>query len=190
MVRTALLSLMGVIMAAATGTAANPQVVIETSLGNITVELFEDKSPITVKNFLGYVDDKFYDGVIFHRVMDGFMIQTGGVAADGKEKKTKERIKNETQNKVRNEKYTLAMARTSELDSATSQFFINVAENRSLDFDGPFGGYAVFGKVIAGQDVVDKLAKVEVKANPGNPRERSAPVNPPVLKSAKRVVKK
>ena len=181
------LTTLGLIMAAAPATAANPQVTLETSLGNITVELYEDKSPISVKNFLDYTDSKHYDGVIFHRIMDGFMVQTGGMAADGSERKTKPAIKNEKDNKVRNAKYTLAMARTSDLDSATSQFFINVADNRSLDFDGPYGGYAVFGKVVSGQDVVDKLAKLPVMANPNNPRERSAPVEPPVLKSVKRV---
>ena len=189
MARTAL-SLMGLLMASAAATAANPQVVLETSMGNITVELLEDKSPGTVRNFLDYTDSKHYDGTVFHRVMDGFMIQGGGFGTDGVQKKTKPPIKNETGNKVRNEKYTLAMARTSDLDSATSQFFISVADNRSLDFDGPYGGYAVFGKVVAGQDVVDKLAKVSVKPNPGNPREVSAPVEPPVLKAVKRVEKK
>jgi len=141
----------------------HPVVVIDTSLGKIKVELYADKAPGTVKNFLSYVDDKFYDGTIFHRVIPSFMVQGGGFTPDLKEKKTKDPIKNESDNGVANERGTIAMARTSEPDSATSQFFINVRDNAFLDRaksrDGV--GYCVFGKVIEGMDVVDKIKDVE-----------------------------
>jgi len=143
--------------------AANPVVVMDTSMGTFKIELYEDKAPITVKNFLGYVDDKHYDGTIFHRVIPTFMIQGGGYTADKKEKKTKDPIKNESTNGLSNQKYTIAMARTGVPDSATSQFFINVTDNPNLDRAFPRGdgvGYCVFGKVIEGQDVVDKIKAV------------------------------
>lgn len=137
----------------------NPRVEMKTSQGTIQIELFEDQAPITVKNFLAYVDDKFYDGTIFHRVIDGFMIQGGGFDAGMKQKATKPPIKNESANGVANRRGTLAMARTNVADSATSQFFINVKDNDFLDrakaSDGV--GYCVFGKVVAGMDVVDKI---------------------------------
>jgi peptidyl-prolyl cis-trans isomerase A (cyclophilin A) len=142
--------------------AANPQVIMKTSKGDLTIELFADKSPITVKNFLNYVDQKFYDGTIFHRVIKGFMIQGGGLTADMREKATKPPIKNEAANGLRNLRGTLAMARTNEIDSATCQFFINHKDNSFLDHkDNADGfGYAVFGKVVAGMDVVDIIAGV------------------------------
>lgn len=161
--------------------AKHPVVVFETSEGSFEVELYEDKAPITVKNFLGYVDDKFYDGTIFHRIMNGFMIQGGGMGTDGKEKKTKAPIKNESGNGVRNEIYAIAMARTNDLNSATSQFYINVRNNRSLDQMQ----YCAFGKVIKGTEVVDKIKAVKVEPNPMT-GEPSTPVEPPVLKSVKR----
>jgi cyclophilin family peptidyl-prolyl cis-trans isomerase len=140
----------------------NPVVVIETSLGTIKAELYEDKAPITVKNFLGYVEDKFYDGVIFHRVIKNFMVQGGGFA-DGKEKETKASIKNESGNGLSNTRGTFAMARTNAPDSASAQFYINLKDNDFLDKanarDGV--GYCVFGKVIDGMDVVDKIAAVK-----------------------------
>src|SRR5215831_1629089 len=145
--------------------AESNMVVMETSLGTIKLELFPDKSPITVKNFLGYVDDKFYDGTIFHRVISNFMIQGGGFESGLKEKGTKAPIKNESTNGVSNERGTIAMARTGDPDSATAQFYINVEDNngkgkfkqRNLDSVRGMPGYAVFGKVIDGMDVVDKI---------------------------------
>jgi cyclophilin family peptidyl-prolyl cis-trans isomerase len=137
----------------------NPRVVLKTSLGNITVELFADKAPITVKNFLRYVDDKFYDGTIFHRVMSNFMIQGGGFTQDLQKKPTHAAIKNEADNGLNNTRGTLAMARTSFKDSATAQFFINVKDNPNLNHRGPGRrfGYCVFARVIQGKDVVEKI---------------------------------
>jgi cyclophilin family peptidyl-prolyl cis-trans isomerase len=139
----------------------NPMLLMETSLGDIKIELYADKAPITVKNILGYVDDKFYDGLVFHRVIPNFMIQGGGFEQGLKEKKTRDPIKNESTNGLENKRGTLAMARTSDPDSATAQFFINLKDNAFLDRakaqDGV--GYCVFGKVTDGMDVVDKIAK-------------------------------
>jgi cyclophilin family peptidyl-prolyl cis-trans isomerase len=144
-----------------TAQGANPVVIMETSHGTIKIELFEDKSPATAKNFLAYVDDKHYDGTIFHRVKDTFMIQGGGFDADGKEKKTREPVKNEASNGLSNKKGTLAMARTNDPDSATAQFFINTVDNAFLDKNDSSAGYCVFGKVIEGMDVVDKIKNVK-----------------------------
>lgn len=190
MLRTAL-SLLGLLMATSAATAANPQVVLETSMGNITIELYEDKAPITVKNFLDYTADKHYDGTVFHRVIDGFMIHGGGMDQSGQQKKTKPPIKNEATNGLKNERGTIAMARTGVVDSATSQFFINHKDNPMLDHRSPDQrgfGYCVFGKVVDGMDVVDKIAKVKCKPNEGG--EMASPVEPVILKSAKRVEKK
>ncbi len=142
---------------------------ITTSMGDITVELNETKAPISVKNFLSYVDKKFYDGTIFHRVINGFMIQGGGFTADNKQKKTDPKIKNEWTNGLKNEQYTIAMARIGgDADSATSQFFINVANNSNLDAPQRDGAaYAVFGKVIAGKEVVDKIKAVKTNKGGG-----------------------
>jgi peptidyl-prolyl cis-trans isomerase A (cyclophilin A) len=141
---------------------ANPKVLIKTSKGDITLELFADKAPITVKNFLSYVDAKFYDGTIFHRVIKNFMIQGGGFTPEFLQKAAKAPIKNEAANGLKNLRGTIAMARTNEIDSATSQFFINYVDNSSLDHadDAEHFGYAVFGKVISGMDVVDAIASV------------------------------
>jgi cyclophilin family peptidyl-prolyl cis-trans isomerase len=142
---------------------ANPVVLMKTSKGDITVELNAEKASITVKNFLSYVDDKFYDGTIFHRVIKGFMIQGGGLTPDFHEKATKSSIKNEAANGLKNLRGTIAMARTPDINSATSQFFINHVDNAFLDYkdDTPEGyGYAVFGKVIKGIEVVDAIANV------------------------------
>ena len=137
-------------------------ILMSTSLGDIKIELYDQDAPDTVKNFLSYVNDKFYDGTIFHRVIAGFMIQGGGFTPAMEQKPTKPPIKNESSNGLKNETYTLAMARTSVPDSATSQFFINVKNNDFLNKasaqDGV--GYAVFGKVIEGMDVVNKIEKV------------------------------
>jgi len=188
MKRLFLLALAGVAFAAVPARAANPVVVIETSVGNIKVELFEDKAPTTVKNFLGYVDDKFYDGTIFHRVIKNFMIQGGGFESGMKEKKTKEPIKNESDNGLANERGTIAMARTSEPNSATAQFYINVVTNKSLDRANADDkvGYCVFGKVIDGMDVVDKIRAVETGVAG---RFRDVPKNDVVIKAIKRVDK-
>jgi len=157
--------------------AKNPIVEMKTSKGTIKIELFEDKAPVTVKNFLQYVDDKHYDGTIFHRVIKDFMIQGGGFSKGlgsartqedikGKEKKTRESIKNESSNGLSHERGTIAMARTNAPDSATAQFFINVKNNTGLDRaksrDGV--GYCVFGKVTEGMDVVDKIRDVKTRA--------------------------
>jgi len=143
---------------------ANPKVLMVTSKGNITIELFADKAPITVKNFLSYVDSGHYDGTIFHRVIKGFMIQGGGLTPDLVEKPAQSPIKNEATNGLSNKRGTIAMARTNVIDSATCQFFINHVDNPSLDHkdNTPGGfGYAVFGKVIKGMDVVDAIASVK-----------------------------
>jgi cyclophilin family peptidyl-prolyl cis-trans isomerase len=164
----------------------NPKVLIETSMGDIEVELFQDKAPATVKNFLSYVDDKFYDGVIFHRVISNFMIQGGGLEPGLKEKKTKDEIKNEADNGVSNERGTIAMARKGDPDSASAQFFINVKDNKLLDHLSKKPqeyGYCVFGKVIKGMDVVDKIKEVEVEDKGNNEK---VPVKDVVIKSIRR----
>jgi cyclophilin family peptidyl-prolyl cis-trans isomerase len=182
-----LLLLMVIVMGMASAArAANPVVVMDTSMGTVKIELYEDKAPITVKNFLSYVDDKFYDGTIFHRVIPTFMIQGGGMVPGLREKQTKPPIKNESTNGLSNQKYTLAMARTRVPDSATSQFFINVSDqNTFLDrANSPDGvGYCVFGKVIEGQDVVDEIKAV--KTMPKGPHE-AVPVEDVVIKSIRR----
>jgi cyclophilin family peptidyl-prolyl cis-trans isomerase len=137
----------------------NPQVVMQTSMGKIVIELFADKSPVTVDNFLKYVDAGFYDGTIFHRVISTFMIQGGGFDTSYKEKQTRPAIKNESKNGLKNVRGTIAMARKPNPDSATAQFFINVKDNPGLDYPTR-GGYAVFGKVIDGMHVVDQIKAV------------------------------
>lgn len=137
---------------------------LHTNFGEITLELDAEKAPITVANFLAYVESGYYTNVIFHRVIDGFMIQGGGFTTDFKQKSTNDEIKNEANNGLKNDKYTIAMARTMVPDSASSQFFINVANNNFLNHTAPTSqgwGYAVFGKVVSGTDVVDKIAKVK-----------------------------
>ncbi len=155
---------------------------LKTNHGDIKVELFEKEAPISVRNFLDYVDSGFYEGTVFHRVIDGFMIQCGGFTQDMERKSTNKPIKNEAGNGLKNDKYTLAMARTSVPDSATSQFFINTADNgflnRAQSQDGV--GYAVFGKVVEGTEVVDKIGKVKTgtKAGMGD-----VPLQPVVIES-------
>lgn len=146
---------------------SNPMVLIETSSGDILVELFDDKAPETVANFLQYVDDGFYANTIFHRVIKDFMIQGGGLSMRMEEKPTRGPVKNEANNGLKNVRGTLAMARTSEPHSATAQFFINTVDNPELDYTSPdqsSWGYCVFGQVADGLDVVDKIAKSKVKA--------------------------
>jgi len=147
--------------------AAAPKVKLTTSMGDIVVQLDPVKAPKTVKNFLTYVNEKFYDGTIFHRVIDEFMIQGGGFTANMQQKPTKAPVASESDNGLKNDAYTIAMARTSDPNSATAQFFINVKDNASLNAPNPDGyGYTVFGKVIQGQDVVDKI-KVVPTGNKG-----------------------
>jgi cyclophilin family peptidyl-prolyl cis-trans isomerase len=148
----------------------NPVVVLETSKGNIEVELNEAKAPVSTKNFLDYVDSHFFDGLIFHRVIDNFMIQGGGFTTDMSQKTGKAPIENEAGNGLTNDKYTLAMARTSVVNSATSQFFINTKDNTFLNHkdNTPQGfGYAVFGKVVKGMDVVDAIGKAKTGTKNG-----------------------
>ena len=141
--------------------AADPKVKFVTTDGNFVVELYPDKAPKTVENFLRYVKDKHYDGTIFHRVIDGFMIQGGGMTANLQEKATRAPIPLEANNGLKNVRYSIAMARRPDPNSATAQFFINVKDNTMLDAPKPDGhGYAVFGQVIAGQEVVDKIRQV------------------------------
>jgi cyclophilin family peptidyl-prolyl cis-trans isomerase len=164
--------------------AANPVVVVETSMGSFKVELFEDKAPVTVKNFLQYVEDKHYDGTIFHRVISDFMIQGGGFEPGMKEKKTRDPIKNESNNGLSNLKGTLAMARTNEPNSATAQWYVNVKDNTFLDKakarDGV--GYCVFGRVIEGLDVVEKIKAVDTDTVKGH---ENVPVKDVTIKSVK-----
>jgi cyclophilin family peptidyl-prolyl cis-trans isomerase len=175
-------------------TPANPQepksmpvVLIETSHGTITAELFEDKAPLTVANFLAYADKGAYDGTIFHRVIDGFMIQGGGFTPDMAQKKTDAPIKNEARADVPNARGTLAMARTMVVDSATCQFFINLKDNAFLNHTAPTPqgyGYAVFGRVTDGLDVVDKIAKVATGTHPAG--HKDVPSEAVVIRSIKR----
>ena len=149
---------MSVAQAQSDDSADNPRVLIQTTDGDITIELFADKSPITVENFLRYVDDGHYDGTVFHRVISNFMIQGGGFDTDLKEKETRDAIVNESKNKLHNTRGTLAMARTSDPDSAAAQFFINQRSNLRLDWSGGKDGYTVFGEVIDGMQVVDIIS--------------------------------
>lgn len=145
-----------------------PQVSIMTSKGEIVVELKPDKAPVTVKNFLDYVNAGFYDNTIFHRVIKGFMIQGGGLTADLNKKKTRDPIQNESENRLSNRKYSIAMARTNEPHSATAQFFINTVSNDKLDFKNKSAagwGYCVFGRVIKGTEVVDAIESVATSSN-------------------------
>lgn len=166
---TALVALM-LGSACAQNKKGNPVVVLETSKGNIEVELNEAKAPLSTKNFLDYVDSHFFDGLIFHRVIDNFMIQGGGFTTDMSQKTGKAPIENEAGNGLTNDKYTLAMARTSVVNSATSQFFINTKDNTFLNHkdNTPQGfGYAVFGKVVKGMDVVDAIGKAKTGTKNG-----------------------
>ena len=164
--RTVSLSLASLVLAsvstwASAQSAANPRVKFATSQGEFVVELAPAKAPKTVENFLQYVNDKHYEGTVFHRVIDGFMIQGGGFTADMQQKPTRAPIPLEAKNGLKNDRYTIAMARTGNPNSATSQFYINVANNDMLNAPNPDGhGYAVFGKVVQGQAVIDKIRTV------------------------------
>jgi cyclophilin family peptidyl-prolyl cis-trans isomerase len=160
----------------------NPVVVIDTSMGSITIELFQAQAPASVENFLKYVQDDFYPGTIFHRVVSGYVIQGGGYTADLSEKPTRPPVQNEATNGLSHQRGTVAMARTRALRSATSQFFINLADNRSLDHRGYSPdefGYAVFGRVIGGMDVVDRIALVQTTVKNGM---ENLPVTPVIIK--------
>jgi len=163
----------------------NPVVVMSTSLGIIKIELYQDKAPITVKNFLRYVDEKHYDGTIFHRVIPDFMIQGGGFAPGMKEKQTHDPINNEAGNGLANKRGTIAMARTNEPDSATAQFFINVVDNAGLDRAKARDkvGYAVFGRVIVGMDVADRIVGVDTGRRGGH---ENVPVQDVIIRSVRR----
>ncbi len=157
-----------------------------TNFGEITLELDAEKAPITAANFLQYVDNGFYDGTIFHRVIDGFMIQGGGFDTAMNQKESADEIKNEADNGLTNDKYTVAMARTSAPHSASSQFFINVGDNNFLNHTAPTSsgwGYCVFGKVVAGMDVVDKIRQVATTSRKGH---QDVPVENVVIESATR----
>jgi peptidyl-prolyl cis-trans isomerase B (cyclophilin B) len=164
---------------------STPQVKLETSLGDVVIKLDAVKAPVSVENFLGYVKDGQYDGTIFHRVIPGFMAQGGGFTEKWDQKKTKAPIKNEADNGLKNKRGSIAMARTSDPQSATAQFFINYADNAFLDYKSPTPqgwGYAVFGEVVQGQDVVDKMATVPTGS--GGPMPTDVPKTPIVIKKA------
>ena len=165
------------------GQTQKPAVVkLETNMGDIEIALNPEKAPKTVKNFLAYVDEGFYDGTIFHRIVPGFVIQGGGLDANMREKDTRPPIENEAGNKLSNDRYTVAMARTSDPHSATAQFYINLVDNKALNYTSstPDGfGYAVFGKVISGQDVVNKIAGVKTN--------QSVPLEPVLIIKTTRV---
>ena len=162
---------------------AEPRVRLSTSLGDIVLQLDPARAPQTVANFLQYVRDGHYDGTVFHRVIDGFMIQGGGFTPDMKQKPTRAPIKLEAASGLKNDRYTVAMARTGNPDSATAQFFINVADNAMLNAPNPDGhGYAVFGRVVEGKEVVDKIRAVAT-ANRG--MHQNVPATPVVIQSAK-----
>lgn len=158
-------------------------IVLSTTHGEITIELDPDHAPATVENFLAYVDSGFYEGTVFHRVVPGFVIQGGGLTADLAAKPTRPSIKNEADNGLKNVRGTLSMARTSDINSATSQFFINLSDNGFLDHGARDFGYAVFAKVAAGMDVVDEIAAVSTGRRGAH---EGVPVEPVVIQSARR----
>ena len=175
-----------ILLASFTAGAASPQVELKTSLGPVVIELYADKAPATVENFLQYVKDGHYDGTLFHRVIPGFMIQGGGFDPEFKQKPTRKPVRNEASNGLKNEPGTVAMARTGDPHSATAQFFINVADNASLNFRFPTPegyGYTVFGKVVKGMDVVERIVKVQT--GPGPAPHQNVPVKPVLIESAR-----
>ena len=176
------LVLIAALLLSTSAIAANPQVEIKTNMGNIVLELYPDKAPKTVENFVQYVKDGFFKGTIFHRVIPGFMIQGGGFSADLAQKQTRAPIQNEAGNGLKNDTGTIAMARTNDPHSATAQFFINVKDNQMLDFTPGNPGYAVFGKVSKGMDVVNKIEAVQTGNRGGH---QNVPVKPIVIEDAK-----
>ncbi len=180
---TSLLLVLIMTTANAQDASQNPRVLLQTSKGDITIELNAEKAPITVANFLQYVDDKHYDGTVFHRVISGFMVQGGGFDDRYKQKATRAPIQNEARNGLKNERGSIAMARTSDPHSASTQFFINHRDNANLDYPSFDGwGYAVFGRVIEGMDVVDTIASTPTGAIA--PFGSDVPTSPIVIKSA------
>src|SRR4029450_3499903 len=159
----------------------------ETSLGDFTIELYQKEAPISVENFLRYVDDKHFDGTIFHRVIPGFVIQGGGLTGDMEQKKTRQPIRNEATNGLKNERGSLSMARTNDVNSATSQFFVNLKDNEFLDHKPGSYGYAVFGRVSEGMDVIDKMAAVKTSTRKGH---QDVPAEDVTVISATRVEEK
>ncbi|MBS1220629.1 MAG: peptidyl-prolyl cis-trans isomerase [Proteobacteria bacterium] len=171
---------------ASSNALAGTQVRLDTSLGPITLELADDKAPKTVENFLAYAREGFYNGTIFHRVIDGFMIQGGGFTADFQQKPTRAPVKNEADNGLKNLRGTVAMARTSDPQSATAQFFINVKDNPALDYRAPDPqgwGYAVFGQVVGSMEVVDKIRQTPTGAGGPDNRFRDVPTMPVIIQS-------
>ncbi|MCK5782903.1 MAG: peptidylprolyl isomerase [Desulfobacterales bacterium] len=167
---------------------AGPIVEMKTNLGTLKIELNEKKAPLTVKNFLAYVDQQFYDETIFHRVISNFMIQGGGYDGDEKRKEPLDPVQNEAANGLKNRKGSISMARTNVVDSATSQFFINLVDNNSLDHRGSTSrefGYAVFGQVISGMDVVEKIGRVKTVAK--SSRFRNYPEPQVIIESVRRL---
>jgi cyclophilin family peptidyl-prolyl cis-trans isomerase len=158
----------------------------ETTMGSFTVELFEKEAPLSAKNFLDYVDSGHFDGTVFHRVIPGFVIQGGGLTADMRQKQTRAPIRNEADNGLKNRRGTLSMARTNDPHSATSQFFVNLVDNAFLDPGRGGAGYAVFGAVVEGMDVVDKIAAVKTGSKGGH---QDVPITPIEVTSARRVDK-
>ncbi|MEM8984536.1 MAG: peptidylprolyl isomerase [Pseudomonadota bacterium] len=156
-------------------------ITLKTSLGDLTIELFDEEAPISSENFRQYVTDGFYDGTIFHRVIPNFMVQGGGFDANMDQKATRDPIKNEADNGLRNQRGTLAMARTNDIHSATAQFFINLVDNGFLDHGGRDFGYAVFGRVTSGMDIVDQMAAVTTGNHMGH---QDVPVEPITIESA------
>jgi peptidyl-prolyl cis-trans isomerase A (cyclophilin A) len=184
MFKTLTLAACSVLFAGSLLAAENPKVLLTTSLGEIEIELDAEKAPISTANFLSYVDSGYYAGTQFHRVIPGFMVQGGGFDADMQQKDPQASIKNEADNGLHNVRGTLAMARTQVRDSATSQFFINHKDNAFLDHGSRDFGYAVFGKVVKGMDVVDKIAQVPT-ANRGG--HQNVPREPVLITAAKRL---
>ena len=183
---------MSVARAQSDNTVENPRVLMKTTDGDITIELFADKSPITVENFLRYVDDGHYDGTVFHRVISNFMIQGGGFDTELKEKPTRDPIVNESKNNLHNTRGTLAMARTSDPGSAAAQFFINQRSNLRLDWSGGKDGYAVFGEVVDGMQVVDIISltdtgSAQAQTTRGPTIFQDVPVQPIVVLSVTRL---
>ena len=184
MLKKIALSAAAVLFAGNLMAAPAPHVVLDTSFGQIEIELNQDKAPVSTQNFLKYVDSNFYNNTIFHRVIPGFMVQGGGFLAPMQQKPTNDPIKNEADNGLHNVRGTVAMARTSDVNSATSQFFINVVDNAMLDHGARDYGYAVFGKVVKGMDVVDQIVNVQTGNKGGM---QNVPVDPIYIKTAKRV---
>lgn len=187
-VATATLALFATLLTPVSADASGPRVVLSTTQGDIVLELDEARAPQTVKNFLAYVDNDFYDNTLFHRVIEGFMIQGGGFNKNYQKKSTRAPVSNEAYNGLRNRQYTIAMARTTAPHSATSQFFINSEDNTNLDHTGTTQrgwGYTVFGRVVEGQDVVEAISRV--RTGPGGPFSRDVPQEPVVILSARRV---